>query len=308
MTNTQAKLLIIDDEPANIHILDNMLREEYDIIVALNGKQALKRAVAAQPDIILLDIQMADMDGYEVCRRLMANRATCGIPIIFVTSMTDEEDERKGLELGAVDYITKPYRPSILKARLRNHLELKRQRTLLDRLSSQDSLTGIANRRGLEAFLEREWQRAVRHGEVISLIFMDIDHFKPYNDNYGHVAGDQCLREVATVLKNQLQRSTDFIARYGGEEFVCVLPKSHLEDAIQLAQKLRMAVLNRMLPHAFSDTHDCVTLSFGIAAINPAERNTIPSDLIIAADNMLYKAKNQGRNRIVAMMLPDSLP
>lgn len=307
MTENRAKLLIIDDEPANIRILNNILRDEYDIIVAVNGKQALRRADDTQPDLILLDIQMEDMDGYEVCQHLMANKATCAIPIIFVTSMTDEEDERKGLELGAVDYITKPYRPSILQVRLRNHLELKRQRSLLDQLSSLDSLTGIANRRGLEAFLEHEWQRAARHREVISLIFMDIDHFKSYNDNYGHVAGDVCLREIATVLKNTLNRSTDFIARYGGEEFVCVLPKNSLQNAVQVAEKMQTAVLTQAIPHAFSDTHEYITLSFGVAAIYPTGHNTLPSDLIIAADNMLYRAKKQGRNCVVSTAQLDGL-
>ncbi len=305
--NGRAKLLIIDDEPTNLHILGNILRPKYDVIAALSGKQALKRAIMTAPDLILLDIRMDGMDGYEVCRHLKETAETCAIPVIFVTALTDEDDEVKGLELGAVDYITKPYRPHIIQARVRIHLELVQQRALLNQLSTQDCLTGISNRRGLENFLEQQWRRAIRYSEELAIIFMDIDHFKQYNDNYGHVAGDQCLREVAGVLANTLTRGTDLIARYGGEEFVCVLPKSDLKNALQVAQKLQSAILSRALPHKFSSVHDCVTLSFGVTASNPALTKQTPSELLIAADKMLYQAKQQGRNRIVSIAQSDSL-
>lgn len=300
MTKSRSKLLIIDDEPINIRMLDSMLRDSYEIIVALNGEQALTRATSAPPpDLILLDIQMEGMDGYEVCRRLMKNDITRSIPVIFVTSLTDEEDERKGLELGAIDYITKPYRPSIIRVRLRNHLELKHKRDLLDRLCSQDALTAIANRRSLEGFLEKEWQRAARYGDELGIIFMDIDHFKRYNDNYGHVTGDECLKEVVGIMKKALNRPTDLLARYGGEEFVCVLPETDLAGARVVAEALRSAVLARAIPHAYSD-YGCVTLSFGVVAAKPLEQLDCPSDLLEAADRMLFLAKKQGRNRIVS--------
>ncbi|MDP2902831.1 MAG: diguanylate cyclase [Methylovulum sp.] len=298
---TRSKLLIIDDEPINIHTLDGMLRDTYEIIVALNGKQGIKRATSIPPpDLILLDIQMDGMDGYEVCRQLMQNEITRSIPIIFVTSLTDEEDERKGLELGAVDYITKPYRPSIIQVRLRNHLELKHKRDLLNHLCSHDALTGITNRRGLELFLDKEWRRAERYGDGLALIFMDIDHFKNYNDNYGHVAGDECLKEVADILKGALTRSTDLLARYGGEEFVCVLPKTDLAGALLVAQTLRSAILAQAIPHEYSQ-HNCVSLSFGVVAHNPVKPKWYcPMEFLEAADKMLFKAKKQGRNRIVS--------
>lgn len=309
MTESRTKILIVDDERLNIRMLDEILRDEYDISVAVNGEQALKRALAAPPpDMILLDIQMPGMDGYEVCRRLMAHETTRGIPVIFVTSMVDEEDERKGLELGAVDYITKPFRPSIVQARLKNHLELKRQRDLLNRLSSLDGLTGIANRRHFETFIEQEWRRAPRHGLEISLILMDIDHFKKYNDHYGHTAGDDCLKEVARALVDALPRATDLIARYGGEEFVCVLPATDLQGALKVAERLRAAVLSQAIPHAFSGTHDCVTLSLGVACMQPGRGSTTPSDLIVAADRMLYRAKEAGRNRVMATETGDATP
>lgn len=296
----RSKLLIIDDEPINIRMLDGMLRDSYEIIVALNGEQALKRATSTPPpDLILLDIQMEGMDGYEVCRRLMESDITRGIPVIFVTSLTDEEDERKGLELGAVDYITKPYRPSIIQVRLRNHLELKHKRDMLDRLCSQDALTGIANRRNLEIFLEQEWQRALRYDDELAIIFMDIDHFKKYNDNYGHVAGDECLREVAGIMKNALHRPADLLARYGGEEFICILPATDLAGALIVAETLRSTVLARAIPHKYSD-YNCVTLSFGVVSVKPSEQREGFLDLLEAADRMLFQAKRQGRNRIAS--------
>lgn len=297
----RAKLLIIDDEPANLHILNNILRENYDVVAATSGKEAIIRAINATPDLILLDIRMDDMDGYEVCQQLKKIPETCAIPIIFVTAKTDEDDEVKGLELGAVDYITKPYRMAILQARVRLHLELVWQRSLLNQLSTQDYLTGIPNRRGLENFFEQQWQRAIRYNEELAIIFMDIDYFKQYNDNYGHVAGDQCLKKIANALTTMLNRSTDLIARYGGEEFVCVLPKNGLESALKIAEKLQATVLDLALPHAFSNAHTYVTLSFGVTACNPAQTKQTPSALLIAADNMLYQAKKQGRNRIISM-------
>ena len=301
MDENRHKILIVDDERLNIRMLDAILRDRYEISVAVNGEQALKlAAVSPQPDMVLLDIQMPDMDGYEVCRRLRENEITRKIPVIFITAMTDEEDEKKGLELGAVDYITKPFRPSIVHARLKNHLEAKRQRDLLNRLSSLDGLTGIANRRQLEKFLDQEWRRAVRLGGEIAFILMDIDHFKKYNDNYGHVAGDETLKTIASTLAETVSRSTDLVARYGGEEFACILSGTGLQDAQQVAERLRLAVLNRAIPHAFSDTHNTVTLSLGVAAMAPDRGTTTPSDLVLAADRMLYRAKETGRNCVVA--------
>lgn len=300
MTDRRPRLLIGDDEALNIRILDEMLRDRYDIAVALNGEAVLKRAVATPPDLILLDIEMPDMDGYEVVRRLSENEATQGIPVIFVTSRDDEEDERRGLELGAVDYIIKPFRPPLLLARLRNHLELKRQRDLLNRLSETDGLTGIANRRLFDRVLEREWSRAQRTGGEVALLLMDIDHFKAYNDNYGHTAGDECLKQIARVLAGCSRRPGDLVARYGGEEFACILSETDRDGAISLANTIRQAVLDEAIPHAFSKVHDIITLSLGVATIRPSEGRRSASDLIVAADRMLYRAKNNGRNRVEA--------
>lgn len=300
MSDKRARLLIVDDEAINIRMLDGMLRDEYQISVALNGEQALTRAFAIPPDLILLDIQMAGMDGYEVCRRLKGNVLTRDIPVIFVTSMSDAAEEYKGLELGAVDYITKPYRPSIVQIRLKNHLELKQQRDMLNRLSSLDGLTGIANRRHFDGFLAQEWSRAVRNDDEIALLLMDVDHFKKFNDHYGHVAGDDCLKNVARVLSESISRSTDLVARYGGEEFVCVLSGTDLEGATRVAEKMRQSILALSIPHALSEPHRTITLSFGVAVARPGQREMLPSDLLLAADRLLYQAKDAGRNQVAA--------
>lgn len=309
MAERRPRLLIGDDEALNIRMLDEMLRDRYDIAVALNGEAVLKRAIASPPDLILLDIEMPDMDGYEVVRRLSENEVTQGIPVIFVTSRDDEEDERRGLELGAVDYIIKPFRPPLLLARLRNHLELKRQRDLLNRLSETDGLTGIANRRQFDRVLEREWSRAQRTGGEIALLLMDIDHFKAYNDNYGHTAGDECLKQIARVLAGCSRRPGDLVARYGGEEFACILSETDGDGAVKLAHSIHQAVLDETIPHAFSKVHDIVTLSLGVATIRPSEGRRSASDLIVAADRMLYRAKDNGRNRIEAgnAVLPNAV-
>ena len=288
MTMTRAKILVVDDDIISVRMLDGILRDKYDIIVATNGEQALKRAVLTPPDLILLDIGLGDMDGYQVCRYLSTNEITRDIPVIFVTVMDGEKEETKALELGAVDYITKPYRPSIIQARVHNHLELKRQRDLLNYLSCQDSLTGIANRRGFEIFLEQAWHSAVRFDETIALIYMDIDHFKKYNDNYGHIAGNKCIKKVADLLKDCLKRKTDLIARYRDDEFVCVLSKTDLDGALHVAKKIQATVLARAIPHNYATTHECVTLSFGIAAINPVGQQAEPPVLIDVASRLLY--------------------
>jgi diguanylate cyclase (GGDEF)-like protein len=298
MTIARAKILIVDDEITNIRMLDSILRDKYDIIVAINGEQALKRAALTPPDIILLDIGMEGMDGYQVCRYLASNEVTRKIPIIFVTAMDSEAEEKKGLELGAVDYITKPYHPSIIKARLNNHVELKRQRDLINYLSAHDTLTGIANSRGFKLFLDQAWQSAVRFDEAVALIYMDIDHFKKYNDNYGYIAGNKCLKKVADLLQSCLPRKTDLIARYSDDEFVCVLSKTDLGGAVHVAKKIQRSVLASSIPHKYATNHDCITLSFGVAAINPVGQQIGSPILVDTATKLLYLAKAQNPNTI----------
>ncbi len=298
MEENKQKILIVDDTPLNIKILGEMLRHDYQIIVATNSKKALEIATSGSaPDIILLDIMMPDMDGYEVCRRLKSNPRTQSIPVIFISAKSEITDEIHGFELGAVDFITKPFSMPVVKMRIKTHLTLKKKNDLLEQLCCIDGLTNIANRRRFDDFLKQEWHRSRRSNSYLSLIFADVDFFKKYNDCYGHQAGDECLLNVANILKKSLGRSTDLVARYGGEEFVAVLPETGLQSSLAIAERMRRNVEQANIPHEHSSVADQVTLSLGVASITPVDNST-PDDLIKAADAALYEAKENGRNQV----------
>jgi len=290
-------VLIVDDTPANIEILSEALSNEYEVLFATSGQDALNIAFDQEPDLILLDVVMPDMDGYEVCARLKRDTRTRTVPIIFVTAMDQQEDETRGLNVGAIDYLTKPIRPPIVRARVRNHLELKRYRDFLENLSSTDGLTGIANRRRFDEALDCEWKRARRNQIGLSLILMDVDLFKDYNDLYGHLVGDDCLRQLAQVLAGCVRRPADLIARYGGEEFACLLPDTDLEGAKWLANRMREKVDSLHIPHAHSPVADHITLSLGVASLIPVVGQSY-FDLIRHADECLYASKRNGRNQV----------
>jgi diguanylate cyclase (GGDEF)-like protein len=250
----------------------------------------------------LLDINMPGMDGYEVCRRLKASPATQNIPVIFISANTQEEDERLGLELGAVDYLTKPFRLPIVRARVRTHVALKQKTDALEKLSSLDGLTGIANRLRFDEHLDYEWRQGLRMLKPLSLIMVDIDFFKNYNDNYGHGSGDECLRKVAATLASFAQRPRDMVARYGGEEFVALLPETPFTDAQLLAERMRMGIELMNIPHAFSPVADRVTISMGLATASPTHRFR-SKFLLEAADQALYQAKKETRNALRSINL-----
>ena len=207
------------------------------------------------------------------------------------------KDEERGLELGAVDYITKPVNPPIVKARVRNHMELKKYKDKLERIAAEDVLTGLATRRRFEDALQSEWRRCRRHQAPLTIAMMDIDFFKPFNDNYGHGAGDDCLRKVGNVLGKQVKRAADLVARYGGEEFVCVMPETDLAGGVAFGHALRQAVLDLNLTHEHSQVSGQVTMSVGVSSVVPTE-DMDPTDLVRSADKQLYKAKENGRNRV----------
>tara|TARA_R110000787_G_scaffold23762_3_gene67700 strand:+ start:111488 stop:112396 length:909 start_codon:yes stop_codon:yes gene_type:complete len=299
LPDTPSKILIVDDEPLNIEVLSETLEDMGDISFATDGDTALKLAAEIRPDIILLDVMMPGMDGYEVCRRLKESPETKNIPVIFVTALADEADEAKGIKIGAIDYVTKPVNATIVIARTRNHLELKRYRDYLTEIAFVDGLTEIANRRRFDEHIEMEWQRARRSSDWLSVVLLDIDHFKQFNDTYGHQAGDDCLRKVAAALKKVAHRPADLIARYGGEEFVGVLPQTDADGAEALGNALREAVSALNIPHKDSSAAGHVTISVGAASIEVPKDGEY-SALVKAADNNLYKAKEGGRNRVVA--------
>jgi diguanylate cyclase (GGDEF)-like protein len=299
-STAQPVVLIVDDTPSNLRYLTEALADDYAVITATNGKDGLAIATTRRPDLILLDVVMAEISGHEVCARLKADPVTRDIPVIFVTVMGEEEAEVHGLEIGAIDYITKPFRLTAVKARVRNHLELKLARDRLEGLATMDGLTGIPNRRKFDDFLALEWRRARRSAENLSLILIDIDYFKAFNDHYGHQAGDDCLKRVAAALKDGIKRPADLIARYGGEEFACVLLDTDIAGALKVATNLREIIFSLDIPHAASPTAACLTISLGVASMIDSETDT-PQDLIARADQNLYKAKATGKNRAEAV-------
>lgn len=294
---TRPKLLLVDDQPMNIRILNELFRFDHDVFMATRGEQAIEICQEQQPDLVLLDVVMEGMDGYQVCRQLKANPATRDIPIIFVSAKGEEEDEALGLELGAVDYISKPFNPNIVRARVKTHLTLKLQSDYLRSLASLDGLTGIANRRSFDESLASAWAQACREGSPLSLLMIDIDYFKRYNDHFGHQQGDKCLRQVAQALNQSTSRPYDLVARYGGEEFACLLPDTHRNGAIEVARKMQAEVAKLALAHPLSETSDKVDLSIGVAMLLPTPWAE-PDELIRAADEQLYKAKHAGRGQI----------
>ncbi|RFC37699.1 MAG: response regulator receiver modulated diguanylate cyclase [Candidatus Nitrotoga sp. SPKER] len=293
----RATILLVDDVPANLSLLSSILREDYRIQLATSGAKALELVATSLPDLILLDVMMPEMDGYEVCKRLKANPDTCDIPVLFVTARNQTEDEELGLTLGAMDYIHKPISPPIIKARVRNHIALKLQTDALKRLSFIDGLTQVANRRRFDDMLSNELRRAARQKHELSLLMLDVDYFKLFNDHYGHGLGDQCLTRVAQAMQAEINRPMDLIARYGGEEFVVLLPETDLEDARKMAESLRKTVAAMQISHAHSLAASHITISIGVACNTQSETNSA-AELLKLADQALYLAKQSGRNQV----------
>ncbi|MBW7858977.1 MAG: diguanylate cyclase, partial [Leptonema sp. (in: Bacteria)] len=233
-------ILVVDDVAENIELLARLLGNQVEVLFALSGEDAIRLCQDQAPDLVLLDIMMPGMDGYQVLAQLKANPKTALIPVIFVTGIDARGEEARGIEAGAVDYIVKPLHPAVIRARVKNHLELKRYRDFLENLSATDGLTGLANRRRFDEALDREWRRSARNHNQISLLMIDVDCFKAYNDKYGHLEGDQVLRYLATVIQTKMRRPPDLAARYGGEEFACILPETDQEGAASLAEQIRL--------------------------------------------------------------------
>lgn len=291
------QLLVVDDQPINIQTLYEIFSADHEVFFATSGEEALAFCRRSVPDLILLDIVMPGMDGLAVCRALKADAETRDVPIIFVTAQSDPADETRALQAGGVDFISKPVNPLVVRARVRTHLMLKAQSDLLRSLAFIDGLTGVANRRRFDEALQAEWRRSRRQAYPLALLMMDIDHFKSYNDLYGHQAGDGCLRAVARALREPLSRAHDLLARYGGEEFACLVPECEVGDALRKAEALRSAVRALAIPHAGSPTADRVTLSVGVAVLAPDDAGE-PEALLQAADAALYEAKRLGRDRV----------
>jgi len=288
-------ILVIDDTESNIDILLELLSDKYDVMVALDGESGLEIANEEKLDLILLDIMMPIMDGYEVCQKLKANEDTKDIPIIFITAKTDEDSIEKAYSVGGNDYVVKPFRPKELLARVNRELQLKNYQEELRLLASTDAMTKLYNRRYFNEISNNILDKEKKNNSQLSMMIMDIDKFKNINDNYGHTVGDKVISFVADILR-KLQRKSDLVCRYGGEEFVMLLPNTSLEDAINVAQRIRKYIENSIINTPKNESFK-ITISIGVSQVNILNEEDIEASLN-RADNALYKAKDLGRNRV----------
>lgn len=318
-----SKILLVDDNPGMIQVMARILSGLGQLRFATNGAAALQQAREMVPDLIMLDAEMPGMNGYQVCEALKADPVLADIPVIFVTGHSGQDHELKGLEIGAVDFLAKPISEPLLLARVRTQLRVKHLTDELRRIGTVDALTETMNRRAFDDALAREWKRSLRTHQPISLLMVDVDHFKLYNDTYGHPAGDVGLRSVAHALKSASQRPDDVVARYGGEEFALLLPNTPREGAEHLAHRVLGSVAALKMPHSASPTSDHLTVSIGVSSLDhhcpswarPSEESRSGPDLasrlpdfVLSADKALYAAKAAGRNRVCQLAFDDAGP
>jgi len=310
--DNEKKILIVDDEKMNIMALVHFLKPHYEIIIATDGTSALEEAEKHLPDLILLDILMPDMSGFDVLIKLKDSAASMNIPVIFLTGLNSAEDEEKGLLLGAVDYITKPFNKTIVKARIKTQLKMSGYINTIEKLCMMDALTGLSNRRGFDMRLDAELGRAFREKKPLGLIILDIDNFKVYNDTYGHPQGDCLLQAISEVLVKTVNRSADFIARWGGEEFFIILPDTDMNGTFKIAEQVRSNVMQITIPcgklnfiglnenvtkaQSADGSQPYVTVSLGASSKIPGEGDST-ANFISEVDQLLYKAKNNGKNQ-----------
>lgn len=294
-------ILVVDDMTTTLLLLHDLLKDTYEVKIAKSGTKALEILESPNDiDLILLDIEMPDINGYDVCKRIKNNETIKNIPIIFITGRTSQEDEEYGLNLGAIDYITKPFNKAIVKLRIKNYLNLKIKNDMLEKLSMYDGLTNIRNRRYFDETFEKTFNEIKRDKKSLAVLMIDIDFFKPYNDNYGHGQGDETLRKVAKALEKTIKRASDFVARYGGEEFVILLKDINKDGVEAVANNLLNAVRELKITHEFSKIENYVTISIGASFYNSSSDIT-KLELLLKADETLYNVKNSGRNNFAIL-------
>lgn len=321
----RVKILIVDDLKENHLVMESVLNDpELDIIKAISGEEALALCLEHDFAVIFMDVQMPNMDGFEAAELLRSIEKTKNIPIIFVTAISKEQKSIfKGYEVGAVDYLPKPIDPIVLRSKARIFKELyiqrmtikrqleeledrlseltkiQKEKDQLENLSLQDSLTKIYNRRGLDKFFQMHWSNCLRYSLPYSVMMIDIDDFKNYNDHYGHLQGDEVIRAVALCIGNSLFRPEDIVGRYGGEEFLVIMPNVDLEGAETVAERIRNEIHNKNIKHEYSSVKDIITVSIGIATLIPI--SNLKSEMLIDhADKNMYLAKKNGRNSVVS--------
>ena len=294
-------ILVVDDMTTTLLLLHDLLKDTYEVKIAKSGTKALEILESPNDiDLILLDIEMPDINGYDVCKRIKNNETIKNIPIIFITGRTSQEDEEYGLNLGAIDYITKPFNKAIVKLRIKNYLNLKIKNDMLEKLSMYDGLTNIRNRRFFDETFEKTFSEIKRDKKSLAVLMIDIDFFKPYNDNYGHGQGDETLRKVAKALEKTIKRPSDFVARYGGEEFVILLKDINKNGVEAVANNLLNAVRELKITHEFSKIENYVTISIGASFYN-SNSDITKLELLLKADETLYEVKNGGRNNFAIL-------
>lgn len=296
--NLKQNILIVEDTLIFVKILRDIVNDICEVSSAYSAKEALDFLESGtEIDLILMDVVLPDMNGYDLVRLIKNKETTKDIPIIFITSLDSEQDEEHGLRVGAIDYIRKPFKESIVKARIKNHLELKKYRDVLRDFSMLDGLTGLNNRRRFDEYMMKEWKRASRSKSDITALLIDIDHFKFYNDCYGHLQGDECLKKIASKAKEFLNQSGCFLARWGGEEFVCILSNTDLAEGVKVAEMFRKYIYEMNIPTKNTESFGRVTISIGVSHVVPDNNNTWDS-IIQKADEKLYEAKEAGRNMV----------
>lgn len=294
-------ILVVDDMTTTLLLIHDLLKDTYEVKIAKSGAKALEILESPNDiDLILLDIEMPDINGYDVCKRIKNNETIKNIPIIFITGRTSQEDEEYGLNLGAIDYITKPFNKAIVKLRIKNYLDLKIKNDMLEKLSMYDGLTNIRNRRFFDETFEKTFNEIKRDKKSLAVLMIDIDFFKPYNDNYGHGQGDETLRKVAKALEKTIKRASDFVARYGGEEFVILLKDINKDGVEAVANNLLNAVRELKITHEFSKIENYVTISIGASFYN-SNSDVTKLELLLKADETLYSVKNSGRNNFAIL-------
>lgn len=305
------RVCVVDDDPSMLAALVALLQAEFDVVAARNGRDALRLIRSDPPDLILLDVQMPDADGFVVCRRLKDDPVTAEVPVVFLTAQDDEQTELRGLTAGADDFIGKPPRGAAMLARCRNLIRMKRQADQLKLEARRDGLTGLANRRHFSSCLNQELRLARRQHKPVSVLMFDVDHFKSFNDHYGHLAGDGALVRVGQILTGLAHRPADLAGRLGGEEFALLLPGTAAEGAMVVARRALVAFQQAAIAHVASEVCGHLSCSIGVATLGPEGYAQTSSqatdnaplvtdagaDLMSRADAALYRAKHQGRNR-----------
>jgi len=308
MENNGFNILVVDDSMVNQAVLSNILtmahvdvtgapHTPFIIDIAKSGPEALEKMNVRKPDLILLDIVMPGMSGFDVLAKLKDSEATKSIPVIIITGLSDVENEEKGLLLGAVDYIAKPFNKAVVLARIRTHQKIVEQMRMIERYALYDPLTNVLNRRSFEFLIENIWGNAIRRKDSISAMMIDIDDFKRHNDIYGHQHGDVTLQMVASAISSSLRRTSDLLFRWGGEEFVTLLPNTPMSGAVEVAENMRVNIENIMIPSIHGEVPPKVTASIGVASVIP-DASSVVLELITRADKAMYAAKETGKNRV----------